>query len=117
MKIVYTIIKIVILLAFVLLAVSNTQMTAFHYLPGQAVNLPLIVLLLAFFVVGAVFGVLSLFGRLLTLRNEINRLRSELKKSARVVLADEASQATKANSAADAHAEAGKAAEQPANNG
>lgn len=88
MKIIYTIIKIVILLAFILLAVSNTHMTAFYYLPGQSVRLPLIVLLLVFFVVGTVFGVLSLFGRLLTLRSEISRLRGELSQSARVVLRD-----------------------------
>lgn len=97
MKIVYTVIKIVILLVFILLAVSNTQMTAFDYLPGQAVHLPLIVLLLVFFVVGAVFGVLSLFGRLLALRSEISRLRGELNKSARVALADKDNELPPAN--------------------
>lgn len=82
MKIIYTLIKIIILLAFILLAVSNTQTMAFNYLPGLTWHLPLIVLLLAFFVVGAVFGVLAMFGRLLSLRNEVNRLRAEVKKSA-----------------------------------
>ena len=84
MKIVYALIKIVILLAFIVLAVSNTQTTAFHYLPGQLVTMPLIVLLLAFFVLGAVFGVLAMFGRLLSLRNEVNRLRHEIKKHGRI---------------------------------
>ena len=65
MKIVYALIKILILLAFVLLAVSNTQSTAFHYLPGQEISLPLIVLLLGFFVVGAIFGVLAMLVHLL----------------------------------------------------
>ena len=83
MKIVYALIKIVILLAFVLLAVSNTQSTAFHYLPGQEISLPLIVLLLGFFVVGAIFGVLAMLGRLLALRNEVNRLRREIRKNGR----------------------------------
>ena len=83
MKIIYTLIKIILLLAFILLAVSNTQTIAFNYLPGQAWNLPLIALLLLFFVVGAVFGVLAMFGRLLTLRNEVNRLRAEVKKTAK----------------------------------
>ena len=83
MKIVYALIKIVILLAFVLLAVSNTHSTAFHYLPGQEISLPLIVLLLGFFVVGTIFGVLAMLGRLLTLRNEVNRLRREIRKNGR----------------------------------
>ena len=83
MKIVYAFIKILILLAFVLLAVSNTQSTAFHYLPGQEISLPLIVLLLGFFVVGAIFGVLAMLGRLLALRNEVNRLRREIRKNGR----------------------------------
>ena len=83
MKIVYALIKIVILLAFVLLAVSNTHSTAFHYLPGQEISLPLIVLLLGFFVVGAIFGVLAMLGRLLALRNEVNRLRREIRKNGR----------------------------------
>ena len=83
MKIVYALIKILILLAFVLLAVSNTQSTAFHYLPGQEISLPLIVLLLGFFVVGAIIGVLAMLGRLLALRNEVNRLRREIRKNGR----------------------------------
>ena len=83
MKIVYALIKILILLAFVLLAVSNNQSTAFHYVPGQEISLPLIVLLLGFFVVGAIFGVLAMLGRLLALRNEVNRLRREIRKNGR----------------------------------
>ena len=83
MKIVYALIKILILLAFVLLAVSNTQSTAFHYLPGQEISLQVIVLLLGFFVGGAIFGVLAMLGRLLALRNEVNRLRREIRKNGR----------------------------------
>lgn len=84
MKIVYVVIKIIILLAFIVLAVANTQITAFNYVPGQAVSLPLIVLLLVFFVVGAVFGVLAMFRRLLSLRNEVSRLRREIRKNHRI---------------------------------
>lgn len=83
MNIIYALIKIVILLAFILLAVTNTQSVVFHYLPGQEINLPLIVLLLVFFTIGAVFGVLAMFGRLLSLRNEVNRLRREVKQNSR----------------------------------
>lgn len=80
MKIIYALIKIVVLLILLLLAVSNTQMTAFNYLPGQTVNLPLIVLLLIFFIIGAVFGVFAMFGRLLRLRSQVNQLQAKLDK-------------------------------------
>ena len=84
MKTVYLIIKIIVLLVFLLLAVSNTQAVQFFYLPGQEVSLPLILVLFGAFLVGAVFGLLALFGCLLSLRNENARLRAEVKKSARL---------------------------------
>ncbi|PIT17825.1 LapA family protein [Snodgrassella alvi] len=83
MKIIYTLIKIVVVLAFLLLAVSNTQLIAFNYLPGQMVNLPLIVLLLIFFIIGAVFGVFAMFGRLLRLRSQVNQLQNQLNRQAK----------------------------------
>jgi len=82
MKLIYTIIKVIILLLFLLLAVLNTDSVAFHYLPGQKADLPLIVVLFGAFVIGIVFGMFALFGRLLTLRSENNRLRAEVKKYA-----------------------------------
>ncbi|MDO5640624.1 MAG: lipopolysaccharide assembly protein LapA domain-containing protein [Neisseria sp.] len=84
MKIVYTIIKLLILLVFLILAVSNTQTVQFFYLPGQEVSLPLIVVLFGAFVIGAVFGLFALFGRLLALRSENSRLRAEVKKHGRL---------------------------------
>lgn len=84
MKLIYTFIKIIILLLFLLLAVINTDAVTFSYLPGQSVNLPLIVILFGAFVVGIVFGMFALFGRLLSLRSENGRLRAEVKKSARL---------------------------------
>ncbi|PSJ80062.1 LapA family protein [Neisseria iguanae] len=88
MKIVYLIIKIMILLVFLLLAVSNTQTVSFFYLPGQNVEMPLIVVLFGAFVVGIVFGMFALFGRLLGLRSEANRLRAEVKKHGRMTEQD-----------------------------
>lgn len=82
MKLIYTIIKILILLVFLLLAITNTHTVSFFYLPGQNVNLPLIVVLFGAFIIGIVFGMFALFGRLLTLRSENNRLRAEVKKHA-----------------------------------
>lgn len=88
MKIVYLIIKIMILLVFLLLAVSNTQVVSFFYLPGQSVELPLIVVLFGAFVIGILFGIFALFGRLLGLRSEANRLRAEVKKHGRMTEQD-----------------------------
>ena len=84
MKLIYTIIKILILLVFLLLAITNTHTVSFFYLPGQNVNLPLIVVLFGAFIIGIVFGMFALFGRLLTLRSENNRLRAEVKKYAHI---------------------------------
>lgn len=84
MKLIYTVIKIIILLLFLLLAVINTDAVTFSYLPGQKFDLPLIVVLFGAFVVGIIFGMFALFGRLLSLRGENNRLRAEVKKSARL---------------------------------
>ncbi|UOO77598.1 LapA family protein [Neisseria sp. Dent CA1/247] len=88
MKIISGIIKILILLVFLVLALSNTQTVQFFYLPAQPLELPLIVVLFGAFVIGAVFGLFALFGRLMTLRSENNRLRSEVKKSARITEQD-----------------------------
>lgn len=84
MKLVYNIIKIIILLVFLIIAIANTQTADLYYLPGQSVQMPLIVALFGVFVVGALFGMFALFGRLMRLRSENNRLRLEVKKSARL---------------------------------
>lgn len=84
MKLIYTVVKIIILLLFLLLAVLNTDTVSFSYLPGQKFDLPLIVVLFGAFVVGIVCGMFALFGRLLSLRGENSRLRAEVKKSARL---------------------------------
>lgn len=82
MKLISTIIKILILLVFLLLSITNTHTVSFFYLPGQNINLPLIVVLFGAFIIGIVFGMFALFGRLLSLRSENNRLRAEVKKHA-----------------------------------
>ena len=84
MKLFSLIIKLLLLAVFIVLAAFNTHLVNFSYLPGSEISLPLILLLLAFFVIGAVFGVFSMFGRLLSLRHENNRLRNEVRKNARI---------------------------------
>ena len=84
MKLFSLIIKLLLLAVFIILAAFNTHIVGFSYLPGSEISLPLILLLLAFFVIGVVFGVFSMFGRLLSLRHENNRLRNEVRKNARI---------------------------------
>ena len=80
MKIFFLIIKVLIFLVFLLLAVSNIQTVEFNYLPGQGMQMPLVAVLFGAFVIGVLLGMFALFGRLLSLRNE-------LKKNARMVTA------------------------------
>lgn len=79
MKLVYTIIKVVILLIFLTLALSNTHSIIFAYLPGQEITLPLIIILFIAFFIGAVLGMMAMLGKWLRLRSEHRRLQKELK--------------------------------------
>lgn len=88
MKLIYMIIKLIILAFFLIFALMNTQAVPFSYVPGQEVSLPLIVILFLSFMVGALFGVLAMFRRLLSLRHENARLRAEVQKSARLASED-----------------------------
>lgn len=81
-------VKIIILLLFLALALSNMQTVDFYYLPAQGVHVPLIVIMFGMFVVGAVFGMFAMFGRILRLRSENNRLRNEVEKTARLTTQD-----------------------------
>ena len=101
MKTVSLIIKVFILLIFLVLAVINRQAVQFNYLPEQSVNAPLIVLLFGMFVIGALFGIFALFGRLLRLRAENSRLRAEVHKSARLSGEDIAAPVQAASAPAD----------------
>lgn len=88
MRLLSLIVKIVIFVVLVLFATLNTHSVRFGYFPGQSVEWPLIVVLLIFFVVGTVFGILSMFGRLMRLRSENARLRREVEKNARIARED-----------------------------
>ncbi|UOP08220.1 LapA family protein [Alysiella crassa] len=81
-------IKGLILLILLLLAFLNIQDVKFTYLPDQAIDLPLIAVLFGGFVVGTVFGIFAMFGRLLRLRSENHRLHNEVKKTARLTTQD-----------------------------
>ncbi|MDO5357011.1 MAG: lipopolysaccharide assembly protein LapA domain-containing protein [Conchiformibius sp.] len=88
LKIISWVVKALILLLLLVLAFINTQKVNFSYLPGQSVDMPLIVILFGAFVVGTVFGIFAMFGRLLRLRGECGRLRHEVRKTARLTTQD-----------------------------
>lgn len=81
MRYVYLVIKIVILIFLLLISVKNIHSVEFFWLFGHSVQWPLIVLLLIFFTLGILLGILAMTGRLLGLRRDISRLKKELKKA------------------------------------
>lgn len=78
-------IRLVIFSVLVVFAVQNTDPVALRFLPGQLLQAPLVLLLLAFFAGGAVLGALSLVGVIFRQRREISRLRREAAKPPVVV--------------------------------
>lgn len=84
MKLVYNLLKILILVFFLIIALNNVQRVPFYYVPGEHIEWPMIVVLFICFVIGALFGIFAMFGRLLRLRAENGRLRAEVHKSARL---------------------------------
>ncbi len=95
------IIKILILVLLLIVALMNTAPVRFMYLPEQAVDVPLIVVVFGGFLVGTIFGIFAMFGRLLRLRSENNRLRSEVQKTARLSTQEISAPAALPNETAD----------------
>lgn len=88
MKVIAWIIRIVVLLALVWLALLNDQTTTFSVMQGLQVDLPLIVLLFGFFVMGVLLGILMLSPKYFALKWEARRLRKETEQN-RTVIADQ----------------------------
>ena len=81
MKIITWTIRILVLIALVWLAILNNQSVTFSLLEGMQFQLPLIVLLFAFFVAGILMGVLMLLPKNISLRWEARKLRKEGEKN------------------------------------
>lgn len=60
-------------------AMHNADPVTLNFFLGYAWNLPLHVLLLIFFVLGAAFGLLACIARLVRLRREVVKLRREIR--------------------------------------
>ena len=68
-------VRLLIFSVLVVFALQNTTTVRLSLLPGQAWEAPLVIVLLVFFVGGALLGVLSLLGVVVRQRREIARLR------------------------------------------
>lgn len=70
--------RLIVFSVLVVFAIQNTDPVVLHFLLAESWQAPLVVVLLAFFVAGALLGVLSLTGALYRQRREITRLKREL---------------------------------------
>ena len=77
MRIVTWAIRIVLFLLLAAFAAKNVEPVALRFYFDLSLQAPLIVLLLAFFAAGALFGVLALLGTLLRQKREISGLKRQ----------------------------------------
>ena len=77
-------VRLLIFLFLLAFAVKNTDPVTLHFYFELAWQAPLIVLLLAFFVAGAVLGIAAALGTLLWQRREIAQLRRSARGAGRV---------------------------------
>jgi lipopolysaccharide assembly protein A len=71
-------IRLIVFVLLIAFAAKNVEPVTLRFYFDLAVQAPLVVLLLAFFAVGAFFGVLALLGTLLRQRRELVLLRKRL---------------------------------------
>ena len=78
MRIVTWAIRFIVFVLLIAFAAKNVEPVPLRFYFDLALQAPLVVLLLAFFAVGAFFGVLALLGTLLRQRRELALLRKRL---------------------------------------
>ena len=78
MRIVAWAIRLIVFVLLVAFAAKNVEPVTLRFYFDLALQAPLVVLLLLFFAVGALFGIAALLGTLLRQRREISALRSRL---------------------------------------
>ncbi|WP_338877325.1 MULTISPECIES: LapA family protein [Burkholderiaceae] len=79
MKLIVWLIRVIVFVLLLVLALANTQGVTLNFLAGYTWNAPLIVIGLAFFVVGLLAGLVSVLPAVFRLRLENGRLKRELK--------------------------------------
>ncbi len=75
-------IRLTIFLFLFAFAATNTEPVALHFIFGQVLQAPLVIILLLFFAAGALLGVFSLLGLVFRQRREIGRLKRDLANAA-----------------------------------
>lgn len=73
MKLIFRLIAGVLFVVFFGFALKNTQEVALQFFLDYEIRAPLVLMLLAFFVSGAIFGVLAMTPTVLRQRREVNR--------------------------------------------
>jgi len=79
MKFIVWLIRVLVFVLLLVLALSNTQTATLNFLAGYAWSAPLILIGLAFFVVGLLAGLVSSMPAMVRLRMENGRLKRELR--------------------------------------
>jgi len=81
-------IRLLVFLLLVAFAAKNAELVTLRFYFDMALETPLVVALFAFFVAGALFGILALLGTLLRQRRQISALRKRLPAEAPAASAD-----------------------------
>ena len=79
MKFIVWLIRVLVFVLLLVLALANTQSVTLNFLAGYAWTAPLILIGLAFFVVGLLAGLVSALPAMFRLRMENGRLKRELR--------------------------------------
>lgn len=80
MKIIFRIIAGLLFIVFFGFALKNTQEVALQFFLGYEMRAPLVLMLLAFFVSGAIFGVLAMMSTVLRQRRDLSRHKKVIAK-------------------------------------
>ena len=78
MRLIFRLVALVLFIIFFDFALKNTDEVVLHFFWGSQARSPMILLLLAFFVVGVAMGVLAMTGTVLRYRRELSRLKKEV---------------------------------------
>ena len=81
MRLIFRLVALVLFIIFFDFALKNTDEVVLHFFWGSQARSPIILLLLAFFVVGVAMGVLAMTGTVLRYRRELSRLQKEIEQN------------------------------------
>ncbi|GLU32428.1 LapA family protein [Trinickia caryophylli] len=79
MKLIVWLVRALVFVLLLVLALANTQPATLNFLAGYAWQAPLILIGLAFFGVGLIAGIVSVFPAVVRLKLENGRLRRDLR--------------------------------------